>query len=330
MWYAVGVAFRNLLFSIGIKKSVSTSVPSIGVGNLRMGGTGKTPHTEYLIRHFSDYNTALLSRGYGRSTKGYVLADKTSDASQIGDEPAMMARKFPKITVAVCEKRVEGVEKLMQLPNPPEIILLDDVYQHRSIKPSLMLLLTEYGDPFFRDHILPFGNLREFRSGRRRADVVIVTKCPKELSIPEQEHYRKKLKLNNKQSLLFSYIDYQKPKKLYGEEPFENYDELLLVTGIANPKPLVKNLEEKWHVTHLPFPDHHDYTPADCKKIVDTFHALPAKAKAIVTTEKDAIRMMNPEVKEKLQKLPVFYIPIEIKFQNSSTFNTLVTKKILQ
>lgn len=330
IWYAVGVAVRNGLYRMGLKKSVPSQVPTIGIGNLRMGGTGKTPHTEYLIRLLQgdEPGIALLSRGYGRKTQGFVLADDTSDATTLGDEPAMIASKFPDLTVAVCEDRVAGVERLMQLPQPPRLVLLDDVYQHRHIKPSLLILLTEYGDPFSDDHILPFGNLREFRSGRRRADIVVVTKCPPLLSETKRNEYRQKLKLAPHQSLFFSQIAYQEPQSLFGDAEWQHAREVLLVTGIAHPTPLKHYLEKHCTVKHLDFPDHHDFTAADCQKITKAFNAMKETSKAVVITEKDAMRLLSPSIKEMLQELPIFYIPIQVSFLEGDTFDKAIKKII--
>lgn len=320
MWYAVVVALRNLLFDWGWKQSVKPDVPTIGVGNLRMGGTGKTPHTEYLIRLLSSHHIALLSRGYGRQSKGFLLADAQSTAVTIGDEPAMMKAKFPDLTVAVCEDRVEGIRRLMQLPQPPRLVLLDDVYQHRHLKPSLSILLTEYGDPYFDDHILPFGNLREWRCGSRRADIVVVTKCPPLVSEQQRQAYRTKLKIKPHQLLHFSQIDYGQPLPLYGGADWQPVKEVLLLTGIAHPAPLKRHLEKQCTVHHLDFPDHHDFSAADIKQIVTTFNGIHETSKAIVTTEKDAMRLRNGACSSQLSALPIYYLPITIRFDDDEAF----------
>ena len=194
VWYAVGVCFRNLLFALGIKSQTAPPVTTIGVGNLCTGGSGKTPHVEYLLRLLSgSYETALLSRGYRRKTSGFVLDDGCHSPSRLGDEPSMLALKFPNVTVAVCEKRVEGVHQLLKRDPAPQLIVLDDVFQHRYLKPTVNILLTEYGNPYFKDHILPFGNLREFRSARRRADIVIDTKSTSSLNPIYRHNYHSTL-----------------------------------------------------------------------------------------------------------------------------------------
>lgn len=328
MWYAIGVAVRNLLFDCGVKRSVSPDVPTIGIGNLRVGGTGKTPHTEYLIRLLAGHRVALLSRGYGRKTQGFVLAGEGSTALQIGDEPLMMVRKFPQLTVAVCEDRVEGVRRLMELPQKPDVVLLDDVYQHRHIRPALNILLTEYGEPYCNDHILPFGNLREGRRGRRRADIVVVTKCPENLSDEEQQQMRRRLKLDDRQQLFFSHLSYAEPVAVYDAVMADAVEEVVLVTGIAHPDPLVKHLSGKYRVHHLRFADHHTFGVDDCERIIETYNQLKNSNAVVFTTEKDAARMRDVEVRRHLQPLPLFYIPIEVKFDKSQSFDAAIQASI--
>lgn len=328
MWYAIGVAVRNLLFDWGLKSSVCPGVPTIGIGNLRVGGTGKTPHTEYLIRLLADRRVALLSRGYGRKTQGFVLADENSTTSQIGDEPLMMASKYLQLTVAVCEDRVEGVRRLMEMPQKPDVILLDDVYQHRHIRPALNILLTEYGEPYCDDHILPFGNLREGRRGRRRADIVVVTKCPEHLGDDEQKEMRRKLKLDDRQQLFFSHISYAEPVAVYDAAMPDAVEEVVLVTGIAHPDPLVKHLSGKYRVHHLRFADHHPFGEDDCQRIIETCNQLKNSNAVVFTTEKDAARMRDTDVRKYLQPLPLFYIPIKVKLEDSQSFDTVIQASI--
>ena len=328
MWYAIGVAVRNWLYDCGLKRSVRPDVPTIGMGNLRVGGTGKTPHTEYLIRLLAGRRVALLSRGYGRKTQGFVLADDSSTASQIGDEPLMMARKFPQLTVAVCEDRVEGVRRLMEMPQKPDVVLLDDVYQHRHIRPALNILLTEYGEPYCDDHILPFGNLREGRRGRRRADIVVVTKCPEHLGDDEQQEMRRKLKLDDRQQLFFSHISYAEPVAVYDAAMPDSITDVVLVTGIAHPDPLVKHLSGKYRVNHLRFADHHPFGVDDCDRIIETYNRLKNSNAVVYTTEKDAARMRDADVRKYLQPLPLFYIPIKVKLKDSQPFDAAIQASI--
>ena len=346
MWYAVGVRFRNLSYALGIKKQEAPHITTIGVGNLSTGGSGKTPHVEYLLRLLADkYPTAMLSRGYKRKSKGYVLDDGSHDAALLGDEPAMIARKFPQVQVAVCEKRVEGVKKLMEFPelpdNPespeipetpespqkPQLIILDDVFQHRAIKPSINILLTEYGHPYYNDHILPYGDLREFKKARFRANIVIVTKCPAKLNPVEKHNILHDLKLQNYQRIFFSYLKYGDLQTLDGRSApvdLRRMDNILCVTGIAHPEPMLAELRQYTKVRHLPFSDHHDFTSGDIAHIKETFSALPGSNNLIVTTEKDAMRLHG------LDDLPIRILPITVAFhkENDKDFDTLIEASV--
>ena len=342
-WYAVGVRFRNLFYALGIKKQEAPHITTIGVGNLCTGGSGKTPHVEYLLRLLSDtYSTAMLSRGYKRKSKGFLLDDGSHDPLLLGDEPAMIARKFPKVHVAVCEKRVEGVERLMEKtgnpeipespdnpepPATPQLIILDDVFQHRAIKPSINILLTEYGHPYFNDHILPYGDLREFKKARFRANIVIVTKCPEKLNPVEKHNILHDLRLLNYQKVFFSYLKYGILQTLDGKPvdiDLRRVDNILCVTGIAHPEPMLAELRRHTKVQHIPFADHHDFTSGDIARIKDTFAALPGSNNIIVTTEKDAMRLHG------LDGLPVHVLPIEVAFhkENDKDFDTLIESSV--
>ena len=317
MWYAVGVAFRNLLFGIGLLKERSHAVTTIGVGNLCTGGAGKTPMVEYLLRLYKDrYRTAMLSRGYRRHTRGFVLASDESTVADIGDEPLQVCRKFNDVTVSVCENRNAGVEKLLSLQEPPQIVVLDDVYQHRYIKPTVNILLTEYKRPYFKDMILPFGNLREFRFGSRRADIVVVTKTPADVSPVERYAFRQSLGLMPYQSVFFTRIAYMSPVPIGDVEVpnIADVDKVLLVSGIANPEPLIAELSRKATVSHMRFPDHHEFTRDDMESISQTFAALPSENKMVVTTEKDAVRISSCRYYEVVSALPMCYIPVEMEF----------------
>ena len=344
MWYAVGVALRNLLYSLGLKKQTVPHITTIGVGNLSSGGTGKTPHVEYLLELLADrYPTAMLRRGYMRTSKGYVADDGSHDAAFLGDEPAMIARKFPHVQVAVCEKRVEGVKRLMEVPelpeepdNPepiekpvvPQLIVLDDVFQHRAIKPSINILLTEYRHPYFKDHILPYGNLREFRSGRFRAGIVIVTKCPARLNPVDKHNIIHDLQLQNYQKVFFSYLQYGDLQTLDGQPAgidLRRLDRVLAVTGIAHPEPMLDELKKRCKLQHLRFADHHDYTVRDINRIADTFNSMPGKNKIILTTEKDAMRLHG-----KTADLPVYILPVKVAFHkdNDMDFDRIIESSV--
>ncbi len=321
IWYAVVIAFRNFFFALGLKKQSAPHITTIGVGNLCTGGTGKTPHVEYLLQLLADkYPTVMLSRGYKRKTKGFYLDDGSHDPAILGDEPAMIARRFPQVKVAVCEKRIEGINRLMNPTTteeqPPQLIVLDDVFQHRSIKPNINILLTEYSNPYYKDQILPFGNLREFKSARQRAGIVIVTKCPKNLNPIEKHNIIHDLALQNYQKLFFSYIEYGTLRRLGGSEADINLhrlDGVLAVTGIANPKPMLDELSRNCHVQHLGFPDHHAFTKGDIARIRETFDSMRGVNKIIITTEKDAMRLQGMT-----DNLPVYVLPITVAFHKET------------
>jgi tetraacyldisaccharide 4'-kinase len=305
---------RNWLYDKGIFKSTSFDIPIIVVGNLSVGGTGKTPQIEYLIRLLSDkYKVAVLSRGYKRSMEGFILADEKATASSIGDEPFQFYSKFPNIQVAVDANRVNGIEKLLQLPNKPDVILLDDAFQHRKVKAGFYILLTAYDDLFCDDYILPFGNLREPSSGKKRADMIIVTKCPKDLSELAQQKIREKLKV--KQPVYFTTIEYD--DYVYGNDGQLLVSEIqseskVLVAGIAKPKLFFDFLKNETDET-LVFPDHHHFSKQDCEQIL-----AKANGRKIVTTEKDFVRLNGLLPKEQL-----FYLPIKSTFLNTNIDKTI-------
>ncbi|MEN8928986.1 MAG: tetraacyldisaccharide 4'-kinase [Flavobacteriales bacterium] len=312
--YGLIVAFRNFLFDKKVLKSSEFDVKTILVGNLSAGGTGKTPHVEYLIRLLQDENKiATLSRGYGRKTLGFQKASGKSTAQDIGDEPLQFYNKFPDISVFVDAKRVNGVITIMSKEEVPDIVILDDAFQHRAIKAGFSILLTDYNSPFFKDFMLPTGNLREFSSGRKRADIIIVTKCPEFLSAQELQKIENRIKPLSSQQLFFSKIKYGELRGVHNsaELDFEEIDKAVLVTGIANPKPLVHFLhDKKLDFVHQQFPDHHDFTKKNIQNIITTFDNIRSENKYIVTTEKDAMRLMSHK---ELEQYPIFYLGIEVE-----------------
>ncbi len=306
---------RNFLYDLKIFKSHSFDIPIIAVGNLSVGGTGKTPQIEYLIRLLStNYKVAVLSRGYKRTTEGFILADEKATASSIGDEPFQFYSKFPNIQVAVDANRKNGIENLLQLQNKPDVILLDDAFQHRKVKAGFYILLTAYDDLFCNDYILPFGNLREPSSGKKRADMIIVTKCPKDLSELAQQKIREKL--NVKQQVFFTTIQYD--DYVFGKESKFLVSEIkneskLLVAGIAKPKLFFDFLKNETDET-LIFPDHHQFSKQDCEQIL-----AKANGRKISTTEKDFVRL-----NELLPKTQLFYLPIKSAFLNTNIDKTII------
>jgi tetraacyldisaccharide 4'-kinase len=310
---------RNFAFDTGILPSKSYQLPIICVGNLSVGGTGKTPHTEFIINHFkSEFKLATLSRGYGRKTKGFSIADTNSKATSIGDEPYQIFNKHPDILVSVDEKRTRGIDKLLTLPDPPEIIVLDDAFQHRSVKAGLNILLTDYSSLYINDFLLPAGRLRESRSGAKRADIIVVTKSPAVLSPLEIRRITSTLKPQPYQKVFFSYLSYRRLQPLnqmaieldLKKKGLQKWG-VLLLTAIANPEPLflyVKRYAKE--VEKLCYKDHHFFTEKDYKEIMIRREGMLSPKKLIITTEKDAAKLDL----SKLEDIAVFCLPIEIKF----------------
>ena len=346
IWYAVGVALRNIFFEMGILKQETPHITTIGVGNLSTGGTGKTPHVEYLLRLLgSQYRTVYLSRGYRRKSKGFVKADGNPDPLRLGDEAAMIARKFPHVDTVVCEKRMRAIRRLMEPPQPvpaedastaaepaepvavadttPELIVMDDVYQHRFVKPTLNILLTEFNRPYYNDLILPYGNLREFRKARFRANIIIVTKCPAKLNPIDRHNITNSLGVLPYQKVFFSYFEYGRPKAVYGdgEADLNAARQILLFTGIARPEPLLRYVKQGRTMVPMLFGDHHEYTASDLRKITERFAKLNSENKMLLTTEKDAARLQTPQARQMLEGLPLYYIPVEVKFHDTVEYN---------
>ncbi|MDY0090655.1 MAG: tetraacyldisaccharide 4'-kinase [Flavobacteriaceae bacterium] len=300
-------AIRNLLYDKNILKSFSFNLPVIVVGNLSTGGTGKSPQTEYLIRLLSvKYRVAVLSRGYKRQSKGFVLADKNTRVEDLGDEPFQFFTKFKNIYVAVDSDRKNGIQNLLELQNPPEVILLDDAFQHRKVKAGFNILLTTYGDIYTDDFMLPTGNLREWRSGAKRADIIIVTKCLPDISEEKQNIIVNKINPKHRQKVFFSKIGYD--SKVYSRNQNVKFADIykkpkLLVAGIAKPRPFFAYLQQADDDVMI-FPDHHNYTNTDVLEILEK-----ANGRIIITTEKDYMRLQNKLDSEKL-----FYLPIQTEF----------------
>ncbi|WP_462318927.1 tetraacyldisaccharide 4'-kinase [Marinilabilia sp.] len=318
---------RNYLYNTGVFKSNTYSIPVISVGNITVGGTGKTPLTELLIKTLSpQFKCALLSRGYGRKTKGPVLASEKSTPSSIGDEPKQMHLKYPDLTVMVAEKRILGIQQLLNLSTPPDIILMDDAYQHRPVTPGFSILVTDYYRPMHQDFCLPAGNLREPLSGRKRANIIIVNKCPKDLSEKERETIIKSLKPYPHQQVFFSCINYQPPRKLFnGKAPSSKSDfskhPILAMAGIGNPAPFFREAQKHGsQLKTLTFPDHHDFSSADVKKMILKINEAGPEA-IMLTTEKDAVRLQHKGLPTELSE-KIWYIPIELKilFNQQDTF----------
>ncbi|GAA3615875.1 tetraacyldisaccharide 4'-kinase [Flavivirga amylovorans] len=308
--------FRNKLYDLGIKKSMSHKLPVICVGNLSTGGTGKTPMIEYLIDLLKkDYRVATLSRGYKRKTEGFQLANKDATAESIGDEPFQFYNKFKEdILVAVDADRNNGIKQLQSIGDVPEVVLLDDAFQHRKVNPGFNILLTTYNNPYFKDIVLPTGNLREPRRGAKRADIIMVTKCPENLSEAERNAILRQIKPKVNQRVFFSSISYSNTViSSTTTKPIKGLSDFTLVTGIANASPLVRFLKEKGlKFEHLNFKDHHEFLEQDILEL--------DKKDFIVTTEKDFMRLKQYEtLRDKL-----FYLPISIVINDAVKINKLI------
>ncbi len=320
--YGFITAIRNKCFDLGILKSHTFETPTIVVGNLSVGGTGKTPQIEYLIRLLQDSKkVAVLSRGYKRKTEGYILASEVDSVETLGDEPYQYFRKFKDIFVCVDSNRVRAIHNLEAVEKAPEVVLLDDAFQHRKVKSGFNVLLTSYDKLFYSDFLLPMGDLRELRSGAHRANAIIVTKCPDSMSLSEQKGIEHKIGSKFDKPVFFTKIAYRKEIKgaaTISVDDLNDY-ELLLVTGIAKPKPLLEFLKRKGvNFEHMEFPDHHDFNEKDITNIEEKFNALVAKRKLILTTEKDYVRIFA-----KLKNL--HYIEIETAFKsNEEKFKKLI------
>jgi tetraacyldisaccharide 4'-kinase len=332
--YGLGVGIRNKLFDWGIFPTEEFSVPVISIGNITVGGTGKTPHTEYLIRLLSKkYGIAVLSRGYKRKTKGFVLADERTNSSAIGDEPLQMYRKFPGVLVAADSNRRRGIKKLLALPEnrKPEVILLDDAFQHRYVTPSLSILLINFNRLIDDDYLLPAGRLREPAKNKSRADIIIYTKCPKDFGADPKDCYPAP-EIDFPGKLLFSSTyDYKSLLPVFPEnnpirkESIERLKKesyaFLLLAGFANPDDLIRHLENYTSDLHtLIFPDHHHFKNIDIDKITETFGRITNDKKIIITSEKDAVRLAdNPHFPEKLKDF-MYYLPIEVVINQEELF----------
>lgn len=334
LYYAV-IFLRNWLFDAGILKSVSPKVLTINVGNLSLGGTGKTPHVEYLVRLLNDkYSVSTLSRGYGRKTRGFLLADNHATAESIGDEPMQYYLKFKdKISIAVCENRVEGVKKINNQSFSPSLsgrageglVILDDAFQHRKITPYVNLLLSEYNKPFYDDALVPFGRLRDIRTSAKRADAVIITKCPSQLTEEEKEKIRTKISVYTKVDVpvFFSKIRYQKIVGYAETVVFDGKQNIGVLTAIAKPEVFLQYLSESSLMIekNFDFPDHHAFTRKDIDKVLGQSH----EHLQIITTEKDMVKL-KPQLSEAELKR-FFYVPIEIEVENKIVFDSFIYAK---
>ncbi|MBB5647959.1 tetraacyldisaccharide 4'-kinase [Pedobacter cryoconitis] len=330
--YGIVVIFRNKLYDWGLFKSTRFDIPVICVGNLVVGGSGKSPVTEYLVHLMAGYKIAILSRGYGRETKGFIYADQTATAKSIGDEPLQFYHKFPQVTVAVCEDRVKGIT---QLKDAHDVIILDDAFQHRRLNPGFSILLFEFQKLLTTQFLLPAGNMREPFWGYKRADILLVTKSPLDITVQQKKQCAAHFDKTSAAQLFFSAINYKSLTGLFtgtllNVESLKD-KKIFLLTGIANPKPLFDYLSGfSAVIEHHDYPDHHAFSLGNLRKLAEAFHQDSAKEKIIITTEKDAQRLFDVTIKELLLNLPVFYLPIHIDIEAAckKTFDQKILKYV--
>ena len=326
--YGLLTGIRNFFYNIGILKIYQTPKKSICVGNLAVGGTGKTPHVAYLIELLKpNHNISVLSRGFGRKTKGFILANQKSSASEIGDEPQLYNRRYgSEINVAVCEKRVEGINQLEIKSKSTSLYILDDAFQHRAIQCGFNIIVTDYQNIYSKDWVLPAGNLREWKIAHKRADTIIVSKSPSNLTSEEKGRIIKSLKFKNNQ-VFFSTIVYKDLINV-SKVKIDQIEHILLVTGIANPSPLEKEMKKHYKLTSLKFSDHYDFTMKDIDSIHQKFDTFAADNKIIVTTEKDWMRLASILTKKQLEKYPWFFQGMSVQIDREKEFNALINKYV--
>jgi tetraacyldisaccharide 4'-kinase len=317
--YGFILHIRNLLFDWRILPSTTYDVQIISVGNLSMGGAGKTPHVEFLIRLLQKKRKiAVLSRGYRRKTRGFIEAETNTLVQDIGDEVAQLKRKFPEVIVAVHEKRRKGISRIMNSHPETDLIILDDAFQHRYVNPGLNLLLTEYYKPFFDNFLLPSGSLRESRSGVKRADALIVTKTPAVFSPLDERYFLQKLSPYQVKRIFFSTLQYLPLVPLWDSPPTVasiSYKTIFLLTGIANIASISEHLKNQCQeLFNYSFPDHHQFRVGDLEKIRNHYRTTISQSKVIITTEKDFMRLQNQDFKKFFRGIPVYYLPIEVRF----------------
>ena len=335
--YGVGVSIRLLFYRIGLLKSIKFDIPTIAVGNLSIGGAGKSPHIEYLVRLLREYiNVATLSRGYRRKTKGYLEVQRNNTATEVGDEPLQFKRKFPDVVVAVSESRTLAIPQIVSTYPNIQCVLLDDAFQHLPIDPGLNILLTEFSKPFTRDWLLPSGRLREPRSGYHRADVIVVSKCPEILTPEDRKKLTEELNLYSHQQIFFSFYRYQQPYYIFQSKYKAKLDadiDVLLICAIAGSKYLIEYLEKKvGSVAALEYEDHHYFNKSDLGNLKRRFEAMDGGKKVIITTEKDAMRLAEHSQFLTENKLPVFVLPIQVAFHNEDGhgFNNYIKDYLLK
>lgn len=326
---------RRWLYARGVLKSFQPPIPVICVGNIAVGGTGKTPHATYLVDLLSQqWKVAMLSRGYGRRSKGYILANTTPpeklSAALIGDEPLLLHHRFPKLPLAVDGDRKEGVLNLLEYSPDTEVVVMDDAYQHLNFSPTIRLILTEYNRPYFKDYPMPAGRLREFPEAVSAADMVLVTKVDADNDKVNPSWWREKLGLKDSQPLFFTKYSYGRPEPVTGSANMETLDtsEIILLTGIARPQPMYDYLTTRYNIIrHLNFPDHHNYTKFELDQIHHLLSQGNGTERVLITTEKDWMRLQSSDLRKSVSLLPVFILPIQVDFiteEEKKSFNNII------
>jgi tetraacyldisaccharide 4'-kinase len=316
--FGIVTFLRNKVYDLGILKSNPIAVKSISIGNLSVGGTGKTPYVLFIANHYSEKKIGIMSRGYGRKSKGFIEVNHDHNSTEVGDEPLLFRRQLSSnCIIAVCENRHTGINEMLNLHPDIELIILDDAFQHRRIKAGYSIVLSEFQKPFFNDFMLPVGYLREWKCGLKRADAMVFTKCPESLSKNEQSLYGHKASkyVNN---IHFSSIVYQSLSPI--NNVVNNIKNILLVSGIANPNPLINFLTQKYHVEVKTFSDHHSFNAMDLKEIHQKFDTFASEEKIILTTEKDVVRLNEYFQTEQGKMYPWYLIPITIGLLNENDF----------
>ncbi len=330
------IALRNVLYHYGILKSVQFNIPVISIGNLTVGGTGKTPHTAHLLRYLKSYiPVATMSRGYGRKSRGFKIVHTRHTADDVGDEPLLLKYKFPDVIVSVSEDRATGVPKLLGMAPSIQAVLLDDAFQHRSVDPYINILLSCYDTPYTKDWMVPTGRLREWPAAHRRADVIIVTKCPDKVTEEDRQRMKVELKVEDRPIFFTKYV-YVRPYFLWDNKyrlEFNTETQIILLSGIAGTDYLLNYLAEKVKTVHnYAFRDHHDFTERDIGQLELMYNDLADEKKAIICTEKDAVRLLKHRKYLVEKKLPIFVLPVDVKFlfNEEEAFTQFITNRLLE
>lgn len=325
--YDAITSIRNKLYDLKLKPSVSFDIPVISVGNLVVGGSGKTPMVEHLIRILqTEFKIATLSRGYGRKTRGFRIATLQDTAATLGDEPLQIFRKFNElIHVVVCEDRAMAIPLLLSEFPETQVVIMDDAFQHRRVVPGFSILLSEYGRPFYNDHVLPYGRLREGPEGASRADMIVITKCPPHLEVEEMMRMEKSIKEFSTKPVFFAKIRYGEPVS-FGNSQLKFSTRIILLSAIANDHILEEYIQKNYTlIKHFSFRDHYEYAVSDIQKVQEFYNESRNEPICILTTEKDKVKLEREEFKAYISKLPIFYLPIETEFlRNGRDFDTLV------